>query len=32
MSTEAEYVRREQGDGLQRGAVQPEGSDPDQSH
>lgn len=32
VSTEAKYVRREQGDGLQCGSVQPEGSDPDQSH
>lgn len=30
--TEAKHVRREQGDGLQRGSVQQEGADPDQSH
>lgn len=30
--TEADHVRREQRDGLQRGAVQQEGPDPDQSH
>lgn len=30
--TEADHVRREQGDGIQRCAVQQEGPDPDQSH